>query len=276
MDMLLLTLKVSAGAVVGAILALALGAKLGGGRPRRWAGAALVLGLAGAWVANYGLPPWPFGEDRLRSEERGFWILPLALLATLLPLRLALAPVALVAPVLALGGLPDDGLAEHLPLAGLALASLVLCLSGDRVFRRRPGAHAAVQLGLLAGATAGAIGATGSLSLAQWAGGLGTAWAVTLVPALRARDANLLDGGTLALFTGVFLLLSYYSDLDPYDAALLFAALPLTLLAEDLVESARAKLAASWLVLFGTLAVVALRIALAWETGDDPYADYYG
>lgn len=275
MDMLLLTLKVSAGAAIGAGLALGLRARLGGGRPRRWAGAALVLGLAGAWLANYGLPPWPLGEDRLRSEERGFWLLPLGLLATLLPWRLALVPLALAAPVLVLGGLPDGGLDEHLPLVGLALASATLTLSGDRVFRRRAGAHAAVQLGLLAGVTAGVLGATGSLSLAQWAGGLGTAWALTLLPALRARDANLLDGGTLALFVGVFLLLgARFSYLDPHDAALLFAALPATLLAEDLVESERGKLMASWGVLLGVFVAVALRIWLGMEP--DPYADYYG
>ncbi|MDF1798470.1 MAG: hypothetical protein P1V81_04790 [Planctomycetota bacterium] len=277
MEPILILIKVTVAALAAAGLVLFAAARLGtDGRPRRYAGAALIAALIGAYLAQYGLPTLPFGEDSLRAHTRLFWVLPIGLIATLLPWRRALLPVAVLVPLVIMQAF-DGGereAAEWLSLVGLVLAFCVVTATGDLVFRRRDGAHTAVQLGLFAGAAAGVIGATGTMAYAQWAGALGTAWGLTVLLAWRAKDAGRLDGATLALFASSFLLLATrFSELDPFDAALLIAALPMTVLAEDFFEARRARTAVSWLVLLAVLATVALRVYLAWES--DPYADYY-
>ena len=277
MEPILILAKVTIAALVAAGLVLFAAARLGdGGRPRRFAGAALIAALMGGYIGQYGLPALPFGEDQLRAHARLFWVLPVGLIATLLPWRRALLPIAALVPLVvmkAFDGGERDAL-EWLSLGGLVLAFCVVTATGDLVFRRRDGAHAAVQLGLFAGAAAGIIGATGTMAYAQWAGALGTAWGLTVLLAWRAKDAGRLDGATLALFASGFVLLATrYSELDPFDAALLIGVLPMTVLAEDFLEGRRARTAVSWLVLLAVLATVALRVYLAWES--DPYADYY-
>lgn len=129
------------------------------------------------------------------------------------------------------------------------------------------------MLGLIAAVSAGVIGATGSASYASWSGGLGLAWGLAVLFAWRRWDANLLDGGMLMAWNGGLLMLAAtYSDLAPTDAILLGAALPLSLLAEDLVESPRGKRIATWLSLALVFVLVGLRIALSIEA--DPYAGY--
>lgn len=278
MEPLLQFLRVQGGALLGFASGL-LVARLArrtdwGRRPRRWAGLALVLALVGAFLAQYGLPALPFGEDRLRSHERLFWMLIPAVIACLSAWRHALLPVALFLPLVATAtvtgwDLEAAGLTERLVLpAGFVL----LAASGDAVFRRRSGFPAALALGLVVSVSAGAIGATGSASYATWLGGLGLAWGLAVLLAWRRWDANLLDGATLMTWTAGFLLLgTTYSELTPIDAGLLASALPLSLLVESLVEG-KAKRLMGWAALLAPLALALLRIALSFES--DPYAGY--
>lgn len=235
----------------------------------------LILAAVGTFLVQYGLPSLPLGEDTLRSHERFFWMLVPGLLAALAPWRHALVPLALLLPLVILdlvGGWSLD-VAELTPRLLLPLAFLLVTQSGDLVFRRRPGFEGGVQLGLLTGVAAGAIGATGSAAYATWAGALGLAWGVTVLLAWRRWNAGLLDGASLLLWTAGFLLMATrFSYLTPLDAGLLAAALPLSLFAEDFVESVRGKRLASWITLLLVIGLVAVRIALSWES--DPYAGY--
>ena len=278
MEPLLILARVSLGALLGVGLALLVESRLAARsqaapRPRRWAGAALCLALVGASLAQYGLPALPLGEDGLRAHERLFWLLPIALLATLTPWRRALLPLAVLIPPVLLRAFDDWSWEPGalLPLLGLAAAFWLLIASGDLVLRRRGGLCATLQLGLLAGFAAGAIGATGSMAYAQWAGALGTAWGLLALVAWRRGGAGRLDGASLMLLVASFALLAArYSELEPWDAGLLLAALPASLLAEDFFERKLAGRLAGWLVLMALLGAVALRVALAWE--GDPYA----
>jgi len=232
-----------------------------------------VLALAGAYFAQYGLPTAPFGDDQLRAHERLFWMLVPAGFACLSAWRHALLPVALLLPLVALnlmGGWSGE-VADWTPRVLLPLGFALACESGEAAFRRRPGFEASLALGLVASASAVAIGATGSASYATWAGGLGLAWGLAVLFAWRSWDANLLDGGTLMTWTAGFLALAAtYSDLEPLDAVLLGGALPLSLFTESLGSTPCSKRVAAWSSLLLVFALVGLRIALGFEP--DPYA----
>jgi len=235
----------------------------------------LVGAAIGTFLVQYGLPNLPFGEDALRSHERFFWMLLPGLLAALASWRHALVPLTLLLPLVILDQVGGWSLnvAALTPRLLLPLAFVLVTLSGDLTFRRRPGFEGGVQLGLLAGVAAGAIGATGSAAYATWAGALGIAWGLCVLLAWRRWNAGLLDGASLMMWSAGFLLMATrYSDLTALDAGLLSAALPLSLFCEELVESERAKRLASWGCLLLVIGLVALRIALSWES--DPYAGY--
>jgi hypothetical protein len=279
MEPLLVFLRVQGGALLGLALGLFVAhlarRKKWGAKPRRWAGLALVLALAGSHLALHGWPASPLGEDRLQSHERLFWMLAPAGLACLSSWRHALLPVALVLPLVAMNTLAGWSLDVETwtPRLLLPLALVLLTASGEACFRRRPGFEASLALGLVTAAAAAAIGATGASALAMWAGGRGLAWGLAVLVAWRRWDANLLDGGTLMTWTGGLLLLAArYSELAPLDAGLLAGALPLSLFAEGLAEGPRAKRLMAWGTLLGVLILVAARIGLAIEP--DPYAAY--
>lgn len=245
-----------------------------GQRPRRWAGLALVLALIGAYLVQYGFPSVPFGEDRLRSHERFFWMLIPAAMVSLSTWRLALLPLALLLPLVATATITGWSLEVSALTQRLVLPAVfvLMATSGDAVFRSRPGFPSALALGLVVSVSAAAIGASGSATYATWLGGLGLAWGVSVLLAWRRWDANMLDGGTLMMWTAGFLLLATtYSELSPVDAGLLACALPLSLLVESLVEG-KAKRVMGWAALLAPLILALVRIALAFES--DPYAGY--
>jgi hypothetical protein len=274
----LFVLKVQAGAFVGALIALVIQIvwQRGPAKPRRLGGLVLLGGLIGAGLVQYGVPTSPFGADSLRSNERLFWLMVAALPLVLIAWRHVLIPLALVTPLVITNGFHDWSLADGAWVGHLAvpLGLVVLVQFGDGLFRARPGKASAMQLGLWAGLISAAIGATGSQTYALWMGGMGVAFGLSVLWAWRKWNAGLIDGGSLALWTGAFVwLATSYSELKGLDALLIVSALPLSLISRAVPLKPKAQAILGWVVLLAPFVVAGVRIALAWES--DPYADYY-
>lgn len=271
-------LQIQAGAFVGALVGLVIQLtwQRRAGKPRRLGGLVLIGGLLGAALVQAGVPTLPFGADRLRSTERLFWLMVAAIPVVLLSWRHALLPLALAAPLVISNTLTEWSLADGAWVANLAvpLGLVALVLAGDALFRARPGKVSAVQLGAWAGLVSGAIGATGSMTYAAWMGGMGVAFGLSVLWALRKWNAGLLDGGSLALWSGAFIWMAIeYSELHWLDGLLVAAALPLSLAASALPLKPKPKALLGWLLLLAPFVAAGIRIFLAWES--DPYAGYY-
>lgn len=273
----LFVLKVQAGAFVGALVALAIQIvwQRAQPKPRRLGGLVLLGGLIGAGFVLFGVPTSPFGEDSLRSNERLLWLLVAAVPLVLIAWRHVLIPLALVTPLVITNGFSNWSLAEGAWVGHLAvpLGLAVLVLFGDGIFRARPGKESAIQLGLWTGLISAVIGATGSMIFAMWLGGLGVAFGLSFLWAWRRWNAGLIDGGSLALWSGAFVwMAASYSELERLDALLIVSALPLSLLSRVLPLKPKAQSILGWVLLLAPFIAAGVRIALAWES--DPYAYY--
>lgn len=245
-------------------------------RPRRWGAFALGAGVLGGFLALKGVPTLPCAEDSMRAHDRLFWALLAVGLLGLLPWRRALDAAVVLLPVLLVArfhDLGDAGSRTGLELGLLALAGRLLIGAGDGVMRSRSGPTGALQVGIVLGVVAAAIGASGSVIYAQWAGTLGIAFGLVTLVAWRDWDAGQLDGASALLLAGAFALMATeYSELDPRNAVLILGALPLSMLATRLWGERKQATIVGWLVLLVPMSAAVIRIALAFE--GDPYADF--
>ena len=245
-------------------------------RPRRWGAFALGAGVLGGFLALKGVPTLPCAEDSMRAHDRLFWALLAVGLLGLLPWRRALDAAVVLLPVLLVArfhDLGDAGSRTGLELGLLALAGRLLIGAGDGVMRSRSGPTGALQVGIVLGVVAAAIGASGSVIYAQWAGTLGIAFGLVTLVEWRDWDAGQLDGASALLLAGAFALMATeYSELDPRNAVLILGALPLSMLATRLWGERKQATLVGWLVLLVPMGAAVIRIALAFES--EAYADF--
>ena len=212
----------------------------------------------------------------MSAHDRLFWAVILVGGLGALPWRRALEVAAVCVPILVVSkyhGLGESGMLPLLELLGFALGGKLLLAAGDGAIRYRGGPSGAIQIGVVLGVLAAAIGASGSMFYAQWAGTLGLGFGLITLAAWRDWNAGQLDGASTMLLAGAFALMAVeYSELDPWNAVLILGALPLSLVATHFLAETKPRALIGWLVMLAPIIVAIVRVALAQEA--DPYADY--
>lgn len=282
MEPLLIFLR-SGGAALGgtaaALVLIALIRKRSSGdspRPRRWGAFALAAGVLAGLVVLNGWPTMPWAEDAMRAHDRLFCGTVLVGLLGLGTARRSLDLAAILLPIIVIADYQDPSEMSDryiIAIVVLALGLRLMMFAGDSALRHRGERTGAIQIGLVLGVIAAAIGASGTMFYAQWAGTLGMGFGLITLVAWSKWGAGLLDGASAMLLAGAFAIMaSTYSDLDLVAAGLLSGALPLSILATKLWGERRHQALIGWVVLFAPILATIILLILAYEP--DPYADW--